>query len=187
MTELEKCEAGLEYDYTAPELSAHKHRAAALCDKLETIPVSETAARAEVLRELFGEVGDNPRVMHGFHCDDGKNISVGNNFMANYNVSILDRAKVRIGDNALIAPGTVITTVSHAFTPKKRAAGVCTAKPVTLGDDVWIGANVTILSGVTIGDNVIIAAGAVVTKDVPSDSLVGGVPAKLIKKLDRDD
>ena len=148
MTELEKLEAGLEYDYTAPELSARKHRAAALCNRLEAIPVSDGAARAEVLRELFGAAGDNPRVMHGFHCDDGKNI--------------------RVGDNALIAPGTVITTVNHALTPKKRAAGICVARPVT------------------IGNNVIIAAGAVVTKDVPSDSLVGGVPAKLIKKLERD-
>lgn len=186
MTELEKLEAGLEYNYCDPELSAHKHRAAALCDRLEALSTSETAARAQLLRELFGAAGDNPRVMHGFHCDDGKNITVGDNFMANYNVTILDRARVRIGDNALIAPGTVITTVNHAFTPKRRAEGICTAKPVNIGNDVWIGANVTILSGVTIGDNVIIAAGAVVTKDVPSNSLVGGVPAKLIKTLEDD-
>ncbi len=183
MTELEKLEAGLEYDYTAPELSARKHRAAALCDKLETIPVSETAARAEVLRELFGHAGEGVRVMHGFHCDDGKNISVGDNFMANYNVSILDRAKVRIGDNALIAPGTVITTVNHALTPKKRAAGVCTAKPVVIGSDVWIGANtfINVSRCRVIGDGAIVAAGAVVNGDVPPYAVVGGAPARVLK------
>ena len=137
-----------------------------------------------MIRELFGAVGTNPRVMHNFHCDDGKNISIGDDFMANYNVTILDRARVTFGDGVLIAPGTVITTVSHALDPERRRAGICTAMPVTIGNDVWIGANCTILSGVTIGDGAVIAAGAMVRSDVPPRTVVGGVPARVLKTLE---
>ena len=118
-----------------------------------------------------------------FNCDNGKNIHVGDNFFANYNVTILDTREVRIGNNVMIAPNSLITTVEHPLSPAKRRKNIGIASPVSIGDDVWIGANVTILSGVKIGNNVVIAAGAVVTKDVPDNSLVGGVPAKLIKTL----
>lgn len=106
--------------------------------------------------------------------------------MANYNVSILDRAPVRIGDYVMIGPHTLITTVNHPISPMGRRKYLSVAKPVTIGNDVWIGGNVTILPGVTIGNNVIVAAGAVVTKDVPDNSLVGGVPAKLIRTIEND-
>lgn len=115
-----------------------------------------------------------------------KNIHVGDNFFANYNVTILDTREVRIGNNVMIAPNSLITTVEHPLSPAKRHKNIGIASPVSIGDDVWIGANVTILSGVKIGNNVVIAAGAVVTKDVPDNSLVGGVPAKLIKTLVND-
>ena len=130
MTELEKLEAGLPYDFTDAEVDARKLNALKLCQKLNATSVTDYAAREKIVRELFGSAGENPVVLPVFNCDNGKNIRVGNNFLANYNV--------------------------------------------------------TILPGVTIGNNVVIAAGAVVTKDVADNSLVGGVPAKLIKNIPND-
>ncbi len=183
MTEHEKALAGLEYNYLDAELSAHKLRAMQLCQKLNHTDVADSAASEAIVRELFGAVGARPRVLPDFHCDNGKNIRVGDDFLANYNVTILDRAMVTIGDGVLIAPGTVITTINHALDPARRRANVCTAKPVTIGSDVWIGANCTILQGVTIGDGAVIAAGAVVKSDVPPRAIVGGVPARVLKMI----
>ena len=98
----------------------------------------------------------------------------------------MDIREVFIGDNVMIGPNTLITTVGHPLTPMKRRNHIGIAKPVKIGDDVWIGGNVTILPGVNIGKNVVIAAGAVVTKNVPDNTLVGGVPAKVIRKLEND-
>ena len=122
MTENEKALAGREYDYLDAELSAHKLRAMQLCQKLNHMDIAAAEAREKVVRELFGAAGARPRVLPDFHCDNGKNIRVGDDFLANYNVTILDRAPVHIGDGVLIAPGTVITTVNHALDPEKRRA-----------------------------------------------------------------
>lgn len=184
MTELEKLHAGLEYDMWAPEIDALKLRAMTLCRRLNALPKEAKEERTAVMRELFGSVGENAAVMPYFSCDDGKSIFIGKNFLANYNVSILDRAPVRIGDYVMIGPHTLITTVNHPISPMGRRKHLSVAIPVTIGNDVWIGGNVTILPGVTIGNNVIVAAGAVVTKDVPDNSLVGGVPAKLIRTIE---
>ncbi|MCM1507995.1 MAG: sugar O-acetyltransferase [Ruminococcus flavefaciens] len=124
--------------------------------------------------------------MTGFNCDYGLHISVGKNFLANYNVTILDIAPVTIGDYVMTGPNTLITTVNHPLSPMGRRKHLGIAKPVTIGNDVWIGGNVTILPDVHIGNNVIIAGGAVVTKDVSDNCVVGGVPAKFIKSLEDD-
>ena len=121
-----------------------------------------------------------------FNCDNGKNISVGEDFIANYNVTILDIAPVHIGEYCMIDPNTLISTVGHPLSPKGRRAKMANSKPITVGNDVWIGGNCTILPGVTIGNNVIIAAGAVVTKDIPDNCIAAGVPAKVIKQLEND-
>ena len=110
----------------------------------------------------------------------------GFNFTGNYNLTILDIREVFIGDNVMIGPNTLITTVGHPLSPMGRRKHIGIAKPVHIGNDVWIGGNVTILPGVMIGNNVIVAAGAVVTKDIPDNCLVGGVPAKVIKKIEDD-
>ena len=187
MTELEKLQAGLEYNFVDPELNAHKLRANALCEKLNALPTTATAEREALIAELFGSVGAGPRVLPAFHCDDGKNIHAGDQLFINYNVTILDRAEVTIGDNAVIAPGVLITTVNHAMTAKRRRENYCTAKPIRIGNDVWLGGNCVILPGVTLGDNVIVAAGAVVTRDIPSNSLAAGVPARVIRSLESGD
>lgn len=186
MTELEKLDSGLEYCFRDEEVDARKIHAVLGCQKLNAISVLDYDAREKAIRELFGSAGKDPVVLPVFNCDNGKNIHVGDNFLANYNVTILDIAPFYAGNDVMIGPNTLITTVNHPLTPMGRRKGLAQAKPVRIGSDVWIGGNVTILPGVTIGNNVVIAAGAVVTKDVPDNSLVGGVPAKIIREIEND-
>jgi maltose O-acetyltransferase len=186
MTELEKLEAGLPYDFHDPAVNARKLGAVQKTAKLNSIPVTEHARRTEAIRDLFGKVGKDPEVLPVFQCDNGKNIFVGDDFLANYNVTILDIAKVIIGDHVMIGPNTLIITVNHPLAPSGRRNHIGIASPIHIGNDVWIGGQVVILPGITIGNNVIIAAGAVVTHDVPDNTLVAGVPARKLKTLPND-
>jgi len=186
MTELEKLDAGLEYNFWDADVNGRKHRAMAVCKELNSLDPTDEAAVEKKIRELFGDAGSDPWVGPNFNCDWGYNIHVGDSFVANYNVTILDIMPVHIGNDVMLGPGTLISTVNHPITPKGRREHIGIGKPVTIGNDVWCGGNVTILPGVTIGDNVVIAAGAVVTKDLPSNGLYGGVPAKLIKEIEND-
>ena len=186
MTELEKMEAGLEFCVLDKEVDAMKKHAVALCAKLNALDAGDHDGQLALIKELFGSTGRVVNVLPGFQCDNGRNIHVGEDFLANYHVTILDIAPVRIGQACMIGPNTLITTVNHPLSPKGRRAKLALCKPVTIGDDVWIGGNCTILPGVTIGNNVIVAAGAVVTKNVPDNCVVAGVPARVIKGLDND-
>lgn len=186
MTELEKLDAGLEYDMWDEAVSMRKKRALHLCWLLEQTNPSDAETRLSIIKDLFGQIGEHPTVYPGFHCDDGRNIYSGDALLLNFNVCILDRAPVYIGNNVMVGPGTLITTVGHPLSPKGRRAHLSSAKSITIGDDVWIGGNVTILPGVNIGNNVVIAAGAVVNTDVPSNNLYGGIPAKKIRSLEND-
>ena len=186
MTELEKLDAGLEYDFWDEGVNARKLNAIEICAKLNALPATEEAAHERAIRELFGAAGRNPTVLPTFCCDNGKNIRVGENFLANYNVTILDIAPVTIGDYVMIGPNTLITTVNHPLSPAGRRRHLGQARPVAIGRVVWIGGNCTILPGVTIGNNAVIAAGAVVTKDVPDNCVVAGVPARKIRDISDD-
>ncbi len=186
MTELEKMRAGLPFSVRDPEVDAMKLHAVKGCQRLNGIDVTDAAAKEEAIRALFGEVGIEPMILPTFTCDNGKNICVGDYFLANYNVTILDIEKFCAGNNVWIGPNTLITTINHPLSPKGRREHLGIAKPVKIGNDVWIGGNCTILPGVTIGNNVVVAAGAVVTKDVPDNCVVGGVPAKKIKDIEND-
>ena len=186
MTELEKLDAGLEYDFWDSEVDARKLHAVEICGKLNSIPVTDSESRERAIRELVGSAGRDPALLPVFTCDNGKNIHVGDEFLANYNVTILDIAPVYIGDHVMIGPGTLITTVNHPLSPAKPRRHIGQAKAVKIGNELWVGGNCTILPGVTIGNNVVVAAGAVVTKDVPDNRVVGGVPAKVIKEIEND-
>lgn len=186
MTELEKLKAGLEYCYDDPEVEALKERAIIWCRQYNAIDDTDYEAQYAHLEKMLGSKGEKVWIAKTFNCDNGKNIFIGNNFTGNYNLTILDIREVVIGDNVMIGPNTLITTVGHPLTPMGRRQHMGIAKPVHIGNDVWIGGNVTILPGVTIGDNVVVAAGAVVTKDVPSNCLIGGVPARIIKEIKND-
>lgn len=186
MTEAEKLDAGEFYDFWDPQVNARKLNAINGCKRLNAYDPADEAAVFQILKSFFGSVGEHSNVLPGFTCDNGKNIHVGRNFLANYHVTILDCGPVTIGDYVMIGPNTMISTVNHPMTPMGRRKHLAIAKPVKIGNDVWIGGNVTILPGVTIGNNVVVAAGAVVTKDVPDNTLVGGVPAKVIKPLENN-
>lgn len=186
MTELEKLDAGMLYDFWDKEVNERKLYAIERCKKLNSANPANEESIVKAIRELFGSAGENPFVAPVFNCDYGKNIHVGDNFLANYNVTILDIAPVYIGNYVMIGPNTLITTVGHPLSPLGRRKHLGQATPIRIGDDVWIGGNVTILPGVTIGNNVIIAAGAVVTKDISDNCIVGGIPAKKIKDLYND-
>lgn len=186
MTELEKLKVGLEYDIWDKEVNARKLRAMEYYAKLNAISNNNSKEKEPLIKELFGSAGENVSLCPGFQCDYGLNIHVGKYFLTNYNVIILDIMPVHIGDYVMIGPNTLITTVNHPIKPMGRRRHLGIGKPVKIGNDVWIGGNVTILPGVTIGDNVVIAAGAGVTKDVPDNCIIGGVPAKIIKEIEND-
>lgn len=187
MNEVEKMEAGLPYRFTDRELGERRRRAIATVEEYNAIPALDFAAQEAFVQErLFGHAGLSPSVQQGFNCDNGRNISVGDHLIINYGCTILDVAPVTMGDWVMIGPNVLITTVNHPLSPRGRRERLGEAHPVVLGDDVWIGGNAVILPGVTIGSNVVVAAGAVVTHDVPANSVVAGVPARVIKRIEDD-
>ena len=161
-------------------------RARILTQKLNTMDRSDYEGIAEVIRELFGRA-ENAMVNPPFYCDYGKNIEIGKNFFGNYNLTILDVGKVRIGDNCQCAPNVAIYTAGHPVHPATRNTLYEYGIDVTIGNNVWIGGNVVICPGVTIGDNVVIGAGSVVTKDIPAWSVAAGNPCKVIRKITEAD
>lgn len=139
--------------------------------------------RQMFLQKFFGSIGSHVTIKGNFNCDYGKNIYIGSGTILNCNVTILDTNRVEIGENVFIAPGVVISAATHPLDAQRRVSRHFQSHPIIIKDRAWIGANATILTGVTIGENAVVAAGAVVTKDVPDNCLVGGVPAKIIKEI----
>lgn len=137
----------------------------------------------DILKEMLGSTGERFIINQPFRCDYGCNIFLGEDCFINFNCTILDEAKVTIGDNAFIGPNVSIFTACHPLDPLRRNKFIEWAEPFKIGNNVWIGGDVTILPGVTIGDNVVIGAGAVVTKSFPSNVVIGGNPARIIKNL----
>ena len=185
-SELQKLEDGEWYKFNDPAVAGRKINSAALCQEFNAIPENEPEKQEAKAREIFGSAGKNLVVHSQLNVDYGKNIHVGDNFLANYNLTVLDIAPVNIGNNVWIGPNTDIYTVNHPLTAKGRQERLAIGKPVTIGNDVWIGGHSTICPGVTIGDGAVIAAGSVVTKHVPANVVVGGGPAKVIKRIDQD-
>lgn len=184
MTEKEKAAAGLLYDanYDQDLLKAREKAKEILYDYNLLRPSMQTE-KQQMLKSLLGKTCENFIFEPPFFCDYGYNIEVGENFFANMNFVVLDGAKVTIGSNVFIAPSVGIYTAGHPFDVEQRNSGLEYAYPVTIGDNVWIGAGVQILPGVNIGDNVVIGAGSVVSKDIPSDVLAVGNPCKVIRRI----
>lgn len=157
-----------------------------LCQKLNTMDRSDFKGLKAVVKELLGK-SDDAWINPPFYCDYGKNIEVGRNFFANYNCTILDVAKVVIGDNCQIAPNVSIYTAGHPVHPASRNTMYEYGIGITIGDNVWIGGNVVICPGVRIGDNVVIGAGSVVTRDIPAWSLAAGNPCRVIREITEED
>lgn len=157
-----------------------------ILQKLNFMDRSDFDGISAVVNELFVK-SDGACVNPPFYCDYGSHIEVGKNFFANYNCTILDVAKVTIGDNCFMAPNVAIYTAGHPIYPDVRSAMWEYGKQVTIGDNVWIGGNTVICPGVHIGSNVIIGAGSVVTKDIPDWAVAAGNPCKVLRMITEDD
>lgn len=152
----------------------------------QTTPFEEEK-RSQLIRELLGSTGKNVVVKPPFYCSHGLNIHVGENCFINFNCIFLDINTITIGNHVQIGPRVSIYTVNHPIDPIVRRTHLEYALPVVIGDDVWIGGSVTINPGVTIGNNSIIGSGSVVTKDIPSNVIAAGNPAKVIRKITQED
>lgn len=183
-TEKQKMLAGELYKSWDPELMKDREKARYLTRMLNQTTEIDRDSRVEAIKKLFGSTKDNVFMEPNFRCDYGYNIHVGENFYANFDCVILDVCEVRFGDNCMLGPGVHIYTASHPINPIERNKGPEFGIPVTIGNNVWIGGRAVINPGVSIGDNVVVASGAVVTKDVPENTVVGGNPAIVIKQID---
>lgn len=182
LSEKQKMLAGEEYFPSNKVLQQDRLNAKVRCHAFNTAEPKQHKTSLKELRSLFGSASYF-WLEPSFNCDYGYNIHLGKNFYSNFGVVILDAAPVYIGDDVLLAPQVLISTATHPLDPIKRKKGIETAHSITIGNGVWVGMGAKILPGVTIGDNAVIGAGAVVNKDVLANTVVAGVPAKLIKHI----
>lgn len=182
-TEKEKMLRGELYLASDLELRQERLHARKLTRLFNQTTEADGDLRVMLLKLLFGSTGERLYIEPPFHCDYGYNIHVGENFYANFDCVILDVCRVTIGANCLLAPGVHIYTATHPVDAQERIRGPEYGKPVTIGENVWIGGRAVINPGITVGDNVIIASGAILTKDVPANVVVAGNPASIVKQL----
>lgn len=170
--------------YYSADLELAKERQAAkkLLFEFNNANPEDLERRVQILRQLL-KVKGKVHIESPFYCDYGYNITLGDNFYANHGCIILDVNKVIIGDNVMFAPYVQIYSATHPTDPQVRVSGLELGKPITIGDNVWIGGGAIICPGVTIGDNTTIGAGSVVVKDIPANVVAAGNPCKIIKKL----
>lgn len=158
-----------------------------LAQKINNTPLENRDEIVALEKQLFGKTGDSIYVNPPLHVDYGRHIEIGNNFYANMDCIFLDVNKIIIGDNVMVGPRVSFFTAGHPTDAGVRIQDLEFGLPIMVEDNVWIGGNSTILPGVTIGKNSIVAAGAVVTKSVPANSIVGGNPARVIREIGQED
>ncbi|MBR1771935.1 MAG: sugar O-acetyltransferase [Lachnospiraceae bacterium] len=184
MTEKEKMLAQKLYDANYdPDLLEERKRAKDLCYEYNQLRPSDEEARTALMKKLLGKTKGAFCIVAPFWCDYGYNIEIGENFFANHNTVILDGGKVVFGDNVFIAPDCGFHTAGHPIDYERRNQGLEYAYPITVGDNVWIGAGVQVMPGVTIGSDVVIGGGSVVTKDIPDHSVAYGNPCRVVRKI----
>ncbi len=195
MTEHEKIFAGKLFNARGAELKAVKHKAHNLCTEYNSL-MEDDPRRAEILREMLGGMGENVTVQGPVQFNYGMHTKVGSNFFANYNFIVQDDGGVTIGDNFMAGPNVTLSTPLHPLSGRQRRGMVnekgetfipCYAKPITIGNDVWLGSGVIVCAGVTIGDGAVIGAGSVVTHDIPAGVVAYGVPCQAIRAVTEED
>lgn len=195
MTEEEKAFAGQLFSCNAPELVAKKNRSHALSREFSDLDETDPR-RDEILSELLGGIGESSFIQRPAMFHYGCHTTIGKHTFINFNLTVQDDAPVTIGDFCDFGPNVTIVTPGHPMLPSERrsihrADGsevyVCWAHPVRIGNDVWLGANVTVCPGVTIGDGCVIGAGSVVTRDIPANSFAAGVPCRVIREISEGD
>lgn len=195
MEEFEKMRNGYLYNCTHKAIAKKHNHAIRFCERYNKISMTKWAKRSRMIGKLLNCSGENTTITSPFMCEYGENITLGKNFFSNFNCIMLDVAKIDIGDNVMIGSNVQLVTPMHPLLADERIVqsyptgfhDLEYAKPIKVGNNVWISSGSTVCGGVTIGDNSIIGAGSVVVKDVPPNVLVGGVPAKVIRELDEND
>ena len=182
-TEREKMLDGELYLATDEELTSMHLKASQLVYAFNQSRPDEIALRTDLILSLFGNIGTDFVINPPFRCDYGCNIVAGDRLYINYDCTLLDCNKIRLGNDVLLAPKVQIYTAYHPIDPEIRLTGKELAAPVTIGDNVWLGGGVIICPGVTIGSNVTIGAGSVVIKDIPDKVVAAGNPCRIIKRL----
>lgn len=183
-TEKEKMLAGERYNLLDPALEVDRQRVKKLM-RLYNVS-EETPERRGILEQMLGTVGEESLIWPPFYCSYGKNIHLGAHVFINYMCVILDNNDVRIGDHVMIGPSVQIYTAAHDLQAKTRIQGWEVAKPITIEENVWIGGGAIILPGVTIGRNAVVGAGAVITRDVASNTVMAGNPARVIRVIEHE-
>lgn len=179
--------SGVMYNDLAAELVKKREQVIFLTNKYNKSFGKPMEKREKIFKTLLGSIGKNVHFEPGFRCEFGFNISIGNNFYANYDCIMLDGNKIEIGDNVLFGPRAGIYASNHAIDPSERQNGGCFSKPVKIGNNVWMGGDVKVLQGVSIGDNTVIGAGSVVTRDIPANVVAAGNPCKVLRKITDSD
>lgn len=188
MGEKQKRDAGGLYNPASDaQLIQELIRAKDMCFKYNSLSPLDIEKRTAIIKDLFGKTGQSFNIMPSFWCDYGYNIEIGENFFANHNCVMLDCAKISIGDNVFIGPDCGFYTAGHPIKVSERNTGREYSKPITIGNNVWIGGGVKIMPGVTIGDNCVIGAGSVVTKNIPGGVIAVGNPCRIYRKLTEDE
>jgi len=175
------------YNDLTPELVMAREQTVLLTNQYNSAFSRPASEREDILRQLLGSLGTSVHFEPTFRCEFGRHIHIGNNFYANFDCVMLDGGGITIGDDVLLGPRVGIYTSNHAIDPAERAAGACYARPVRIGNRVWVGAGVHINPGVTIGEGSIIGSGSVVTSDIPPHVIAAGVPCRVIRAITEAD
>ncbi len=183
MTEKERMLAGMLYKVQGEELERDIKKSRRLTRLFNNSTEEQLEYRGQLLKELFESTGENLYIETPFRCDYGCNIEVGENFYANYDCIIVDVCKVKIGNNVLFGPRVNVFTAGHPIDAEVRNTHLEFGKPVTIGNNVWVGGNTVINPGVTIGNNAVIGSGSVVTKDIPDGVIAVGNPCRVLRKI----
>lgn len=187
MNQKERMLAGLPYKAWLDGLSEERLENKKKVYEYNQTRPEDVEKQDEIIRSILGNAGKDVHIEAPFHCDYGKNITVGDHFFANYNCTILDVGNVVIGDNVMFAPNVSIYTAGHPVHPDSRNTGYEYGIAITIGDNVWLGGNVVVTPGVTIGNNVVIGAGSVVTKDIPDNVIAVGNPCRVLRPITDED
>ena len=179
----ERMEAGDLYLADDPELARHSIRAIELADRYNRTWAGDRSAAAGILQQLLGGLGDDSEIRPPLHVDYGMYLTIGARTFINYNFTALDVAPITIGDDVQIGPNVQLLTPTHPLEPGPRRDKLEAARPIVIGNNVWIGGGAIVLPGVSVGENSVIGAGAVVTRDVPANVVVVGNPARVVKNL----
>lgn len=187
MTEQEKMCAGNLYNPADSKLKQDRINAREIVFQLNQLSPSQQAEKTALFNQLFHTTQTEFHIELPFRCDYGYNIRLGQNFYANYNCTMLDCAKITIGENVMFAPNVSLFTAAHPIDPELRNSGIEFAMPIVIGDNVWIGGNTVVMPNVTIGNNVVIGAGSVVNKNIPDNCIAVGNPCRVLRQINEQD